>query len=136
METLPVAAFSLTSAIEPLVYYLQHLVVIFTQHLIVAADTVIVPVPLQLLSQLDQNLGCSESTALFLDPQENRSQSCPELLFRRFHRDKRLALHASASAKIESQIDKSTVSSPIFPNTLSFALHTRYRVDAGVGNTG
>ena len=53
-EPMPIAALALTAAIEPLVHDLQHLVVIPAQHLEIAADTIIIPVPLQLRSQLDK----------------------------------------------------------------------------------
>ncbi len=46
LESLPVAAFPLTSTVKPLVDHHEHLLIVAAQHLVVAADTIIIPVSL------------------------------------------------------------------------------------------
>ena len=46
LEPLPVVAFPLTSAVKPLIYHHEHLLIVAVQHIVVAADTIIIPVPL------------------------------------------------------------------------------------------
>ena len=69
-KPLPIAALPLTSAVEPLVHNLQHLAIKLANHLEVAADTVIIIVSLQLLSQFLEYRRSPKLTALLLDPVE------------------------------------------------------------------
>ena len=69
-ESLPVAAFTLTPPIQPLEHNLPNLTIESIQHTTVAADTVIVEVTQQLLTQLDKDCSCSKLTAVLLNPCE------------------------------------------------------------------
>ena len=69
-ESLPVAAFTLTPSIQPLEHNLPDLTIESIQHTTVAADSVIVEVSQQFLTQLDKDCSSSKLAAVFLDPGE------------------------------------------------------------------
>ena len=84
-EHLPVETPALTPPIQPFEYDSTYFPVVSVQHLCIAADTIIVPVSLQLLPQRVEDGRRACFASLPFDPGKNRRQCRTKLLLRRVH---------------------------------------------------